>query len=189
MAGEIFCPKCQDDLMSQDTQILSSQVTLEYEVVGKLEIDCEKCGEDVGQYIADRINAYSRLKQKILLPTDIFHDLRHFVSSIEGVLDSIKPRRVGVRRVRAVGLYFGTADGLSRSYEKVGGELGVSRTRSWDIINKALRWLRHPSQAVLIHRTMWRPPESFNTVLERAETAEAKLRELQIKGGDQPTEA
>jgi len=129
MAVGILCPNCQDDLMSQNTQILSSQVTLEYEVVGELEVDCERCGEEVGQLLKDVINAYSRLKQRVILPSNVFGDLRYFVSAIEEVLDQLGQQRGGVRRASATRLYFGVEDGRSRSYVEVGGELRVSRER------------------------------------------------------------
>ena len=152
MAVGILCPNCQDDLMSQNTQILSSQVTLEYEVVGELEVDCERCGEEVGQLLKDVINAYSRLKQRVILPSNVFGDLQYFLSAIEEVLELLEQQRGGVRRASATRLYFGTEDGRSRSFKAVGEKLGVSHARAWDLVHKDLRTMINLSIAIVIHR-------------------------------------
>ena len=175
----ILCPNCQGDLMIQDTQILGSQVTLAYEIVGELEIDCEKCTENVGEYLKGRVNAYGRLVNTLIPPTNVFHDLTAFIESIEEGLDSIQENRGGPRRARAIRLTFGLDDGISRSHAEVGRIFGTSRNRAWDVYNSALRMLRQLGALLTIHRRKWRPPDSFNTVLNRAEAAESKLKERQ----------
>jgi hypothetical protein len=188
---EIECPGCGADLLSQNTQILSSQVTLEYEIVGEVEIDCENCGEEVGGLIKKRLNNYSKLGQRVLYPANVFGDLRNFKETVERVLDGIEEsQRGGARRVKALRLYFGLEDGRSRTFEEVGEELGVGRGRAQSLVaqksNGALRGLRHPSSATKIHRSMWKPPVTVESLRKRAERAEQTLRS---KGGDSQTEA
>lgn len=54
------------------------------------------------------------------------------------------------REKKAIRLRFGKEDGVVHTLKEVGGEFGVGGVRSSQIIEKALRKLRHPSRSKLL---------------------------------------
>lgn len=59
---------------------------------------------------------------------------------VHDAVGKLRPREAKTLRLR-----FGLEDGIERTLEEVGAELGVSRERARGIQNLALRRLRHPS--------------------------------------------
>lgn len=64
---------------------------------------------------------------------------------INKVLSTLNPREQRVLQLR-----FGLEDGQSRTLQKVGEELNVTRERIRQIEARALRRLRHPSRRIIL---------------------------------------
>ena len=84
----------------------------------------------------------SSLRDMDMLSLDEASSLLFLENQIEDTLRSLKPREQ-----RVIQLRFGLEDGLERTLEEVGIELGVTRERIRQIEAKALRKLRHPSRS------------------------------------------
>lgn len=179
----IACPFCGVELFDEkfELPIPAEQVTLTYQIVGDLKISCRNCGEEVGDRVVAVINGYARLVQAVMPFSNQPYGLLHgFIKTVNGLLPTVvQTKGTGkLPKDRALELRYGLVDGKQRKLGEIIGETKLTVERVRQLIIAAQRILRHPSRSMIIHNKFWQSPESFATVLARAENAEEELRQM-----------
>jgi hypothetical protein len=161
----LSCPSCGSDLLQQDHKIFSSQVTLDYGIVGNLQINCKKCWAEIGPFLTEQINNYSWFIKVLfgLGPTNVYPDLVRFVEALQEALDSLPPRPKGGKLPwkEALEKYFGLNGQARETQKKIANDAGVTKEAARQVIDKAIRMLRHPSRSRTIRRWLYQSPNSI----------------------------
>lgn len=180
--AHIYCPGCGANLLDQDISILKSQLTLELRVIGDISHRCSECEVEIGAYLAETINSYSRLVEEIApdsrnrLPV-----VTRFIQAVQEALLDLESSDVGrLSRKEALELRFGlTNGGRGFSWNEIARVSKLSAPRGQQLVSKALLGLRFPSRFLKVYNQLPKFGLEISSLRSELARTDRELREAQ----------